>query len=64
MLILFWIIQIFGVLILVLFSEQLRQFNSQVEDSTMEDFFHPLASAEVWSRPSLTAHDRELVSIL
>ena len=37
----------------------------QVEDSTAGDyFFYPLAGTELGSQPSLTARDRELVSVL
>ena len=48
----------------VLFSEQLWLFKSQVEDSTVRDFFYPLNGTENGSQPSLTTLDRELVSVL
>ena len=39
--------------------------NGQVEDSTAGDyFFYPFAGTELGSHPSLTARDRELVSVL
>ena len=47
------------------FSEQLWLLNGQVEDSTAGDyFFYPLSGTELGSQPSLTARDRELVSVL
>ena len=40
-------------------------FNGQVEDSTEGDyFFYPLTGTEHGSQPSVTTHDRELVSVL
>ena len=50
--------------ILVQFSELWWLFNGQVEDSTVEDlFFYPLNGTEHGSAPSLTTHDRELISV-
>ena len=46
------------------FFADLPLFNGQVEDSTAEDFFHPLNGTEHGSHPSLTTRDRDLVSVL
>ena len=55
----------FLVLVLVLFSEQLWLVNGQVEDSTVGDFFFThLIGTEHGSPPCLTTRDRELVSVV
>ena len=48
----------------MLVSELLWLINGKVEDSAVEDFFHPLNGTEHRYPPSLTTRDRELVSVL